>query len=198
MEFLDNLSENPIINFIVLFLGTFISEDLTCIAAGSLLSNQQISLVVAFSACFLGILVSDIALFFIGYYSNSYFIKYSWFQNLLENKKIEKLNKKFDKYGYFYIFITRLVPGSRLPFYISLGLLKKDIFKFISFFILACLVWVPLILSLSFYFSSYLNQYFKTYSTIIVILLVFVLFFIIKRYKSDDVTITNQESDNSR
>src|SRR6478735_7696288 len=52
--------------FVTFFFATFISEDAACIGAGALAASGEISIGLAISACFLGILVGDLGLYAIG------------------------------------------------------------------------------------------------------------------------------------
>jgi membrane protein DedA with SNARE-associated domain len=47
------------------------------------------------------------------------------------------------------IAVSRFIPGMRLPTYFAAGLLNTKLFRFSIYFLLAAIVWTPLLVGLS-------------------------------------------------
>ena len=61
-----------------LFVGTFITEDLSCVAAGIFAAEGRIDIVSATIACTLGIWLGDIGLYLIGWLSARGLLRWGW------------------------------------------------------------------------------------------------------------------------
>lgn len=131
--------------FISIFLGTFVLEDLALATGLALMNENKIGFETAFLACFLGISVGDIGLYFIGYLVSRFNFdkKYSFFKKY--RATISKI-KRSQALSYS-IVISRILPGTRLPTYLASGYLR---YPFINFFILTLIsvfLWVFIALS---------------------------------------------------
>lgn len=130
--------------FLSVFFGTFVLEDLALASALVLIAQQKLSFATAFFACFLGISIGDIGLYLLG--------------NIASHFKLEKRFSFFKKYNYniekfktsdfltYSIVISRLIPGTRLPTYISAGYLRYSFLKFTILTVISVFLWVLLAL----------------------------------------------------
>ncbi|MEZ6013603.1 MAG: alpha/beta fold hydrolase [Planctomycetota bacterium] len=128
---------------VLLALGTLISEDLACIAAGLLVADARLGFAPAAAACFVGILAGDMLLFLAGRLFGRAALGRRPLRWFVSEDAVARASRWFTERGVAMIFISRLTPGLRLPTYVAAGVLRTSILKFGLFFALAGLVWVP-------------------------------------------------------
>jgi membrane protein DedA with SNARE-associated domain len=131
--------------FVLLFFGTFVSEDAACLAAGALASAGQISFALAVTACFLGIAAGDIALYGIGRLFGTRFADSQFLSRFVSRERIVRASAWLNQRGAAVIFLSRFVTGLRLPTYLAAGFLRTDFLKFSTYLLIAAAVWTPVI-----------------------------------------------------
>ena len=134
---------------ISLAIATFVSEDLACITAGVLVAEGRISFSFAVIACFVGIFVGDMLLFFIGRYFGRAALRLPPLRWLIRPELLVSSSEWLSRNGSTAIFATRFIPGTRLPTYLAAGALHTSARKFTGYFLLAAAVWTPLIVGAS-------------------------------------------------
>jgi membrane protein DedA with SNARE-associated domain len=133
----------------LLAASTLISEDLTCITAGILVAQGRISFLLGAFACFFGIFVGDVLLFFAGRYLGRRALGRAPLKWFIREADVEKSSAWFSRQGLAVIFASRFVPGARLPAYFAAGLLNTSFWRFAIYFLLAGAIWAPLLVGLS-------------------------------------------------
>jgi membrane protein DedA with SNARE-associated domain len=135
----------------ILFIAasTLISEDLTCIGAGILVAQGRLGFLAGAFACFFGIFVGDVLLFFAGRLLGRPVLHRAPLKWLIRASDVEKSSAWFSRRGLAVIFTSRFVPGARLPTYFAAGLLDTSFWWFALYFLLAGIVWAPLLVGLS-------------------------------------------------
>jgi pimeloyl-ACP methyl ester carboxylesterase/membrane protein DedA with SNARE-associated domain len=134
---------------LLLAAATLVSEDLTCIAAGVMAAQGRIDFAAAAFACFLGIYVGDILLFFAGRYLGRAALHRAPLKWFLKAADVEKSSAWFSRNGMAVIGASRFLPGARLPTYFAAGVLKTKFWRFALYFFLAAAVWTPILVGLS-------------------------------------------------
>ena len=129
----------------VLFAGTFVSEDLTCISAGLLARARQIDLFVAVLGCFLGIFVSDLWLWATGRLIGRRVLRWRWIARRVSPESVERFGVKFDRHLGKAVVASRFLPGTRLPMYLAAGLVSKRPFAFTVWLLIAASIWTPIL-----------------------------------------------------
>lgn len=130
---------------LALFLGTFVSEDLACLAAGTLASSGRVDLWAAVTVCFLGILVGDILLYGAGRVFGGSLLESRLARRFVTSEQIDRGADWLRVRGASAIFVSRFVSGLRLPTYLAAGALRMPPLRFAAFFALAAAVWTPLL-----------------------------------------------------
>lgn len=143
-------AQDPFVQMTVVALATFVSEDLTCIAAGLLARRGVMDLAVAVLGCTLGIFIGDILLWLIGRVLGRRVLRIKWFARKLPPERLEKFGGWIDRNAGRAIITSRFVPGTRLPLYVAAGMLGQSTFKFIAWFLVAALLWTPFVVVLVF------------------------------------------------
>ena len=128
---------------LLLAIGTLVSEDLACIAAGLLVADGRLGFVPASAACFVGIFVGDMLLFLAGRALGRPAVKRAPLKWFVGEEALLRASRWFERRGIAVIFLSRLTPGLRLPTYVAAGILRTRITTFALFFAIAGVVWVP-------------------------------------------------------
>ncbi len=136
---IDSLSEMT-----ALFGGAFISEDLTCVAAGLLIRYDQVNWFVGIFGCFLGIFVSDLGLWLLGRVLGRRVRGWSWLNRRLSAERLQRFEVWFRRHGRGPVIAARFLPGTRLPLYVAAGVFGQRLGPFALWTFLAALVWTPL------------------------------------------------------
>ncbi len=147
-------AQNPWIQMVFVGLATFVSEDLTCIAAGLLARKGTIDLVVAILGCTLGIFVGDVGLWLIGRLFGRRALRWRWVARRMPMERFEQVGTWLDAHAGRAIITSRFVPGTRMPLYIAAGMLGTRSVRFFAWFLVAALLWTPTIVILVFLFGQ--------------------------------------------
>ena len=150
----------------VIALSTFVSEDLTCIAAGLLVSSGAIAAVPAILACFAGIFVGDGLLYLTGRYLGRPAVRRAPLKWLVTEADLDRSSEWFTHNGPTVIFTSRFLPGTRLPTYVAAGLLRMNVWRFSLYFLLAAAVWTPILVGLSIVLGHTFLTIFEVYQQV--------------------------------
>jgi membrane protein DedA with SNARE-associated domain len=131
--------------FITLFFSTFISEDVTCVAAGLAVASGAISLPVAIAACAAGIWVGDLGLWLIGRSAGTGVLTWRRVSEHLPVDVTQRFTAWFDVRGRRAILLSRLAPGTRLPLYLAAGACRISFGMFARWTAVAVSVWTPVL-----------------------------------------------------
>ena len=120
-----------------LVLGTLVSEDLTCIVAGTLVRRGDLDAVTAVAACAAGIYVGDLALWCVGRVFAS------------RVQKWPRVRDGISTYSGPIVLASRFAPGTRLPLYLAAGAFQTSFTSFAAWSLAAVLLWTPPVVLLS-------------------------------------------------
>ena len=129
--------------FSSIFLGTFLLEDLALAGALTLVNDQKLDGMTAFMACFLGISIGDLLLYFFGRAASLF--------NLEDRFTfIKGVRRKYSKmYGSnlltYSVILCRFIPGTRVPTYVIAGLFHYSFWTFFLITIITVGGWVGLL-----------------------------------------------------
>src|SRR5262249_49838637 len=126
----------------LIILGTFASEDLTCVTVGLLIRAGQVDLFLGLIGCFAGIFMGDLGLWLIGWLLGQG-LRWKWPPRRLPARRLEDLAGWFDRRGWLAVLSSRFLPGTRLPLYVAIGTLGRSPGRFALWTALAGLLWVP-------------------------------------------------------
>lgn len=130
---------------VLIALGTLVSEDLACIGAGLMVAHGTLTYPWAACAAFLGIFVGDLLLFGAGRFIGRPALRRRPFRWFIKESALQESTEWFSRRGPIVILFSRFVPGSRLPTYFAAGLLHLNFWSFFLFFLVAGLLWAPLL-----------------------------------------------------
>ena len=134
-----------VILMVMIALGTLVSEDLACIGAGLMVAHGGITYPWAALAAFLGIFVGDLLLFAAGRIIGRPALRRAPIRWFIKEGALQESTEWFARRGPAVILFSRFVPGSRLPTYFAAGMLHLSFWSFFLFFLVAGLLWAPLL-----------------------------------------------------
>lgn len=149
LPFLDTAT-GPLL-FAALVVATFISEDLTCLAAGLLVAAGRFDGFPAVAACFVGIALGDAGVWLVGRAAAGR----AWVKRRLPDPRRAELSHWFGRHGGKVAFVARFLPGTRVPLLLAAGVARRGGLRVLAWSVAAALVWVPtIVLSVAFFGQS--------------------------------------------
>lgn len=124
---------------------TFVSEDLTCIAAGVLVAQGKLSFPAGTAACLLGIVAGDMLLFLAGRLFGARALRWSPLARLVPTAMVDQGARWLQQRGMMVVLLSRFTPGLRLPTYFAAGVLPTKWLLFLTWFVIAAAIWTPLL-----------------------------------------------------
>jgi membrane protein DedA with SNARE-associated domain len=123
----------------IVFLSTFVLEDVAAVGAGLLLATGSLAWPWALGSCFLGIWSGDA-----GLYGIARIVGRNWFERSSLRRfsdRIQRSERWFAERGNSILIFSRLMPGARLPTYLAAGFLRLPLNRFLLVTGVASLVW---------------------------------------------------------
>ncbi len=150
MEFIESLVQRIVdmplwAAWLAIIVATFVSEDLTCVAAGLAAATGRISAWDAIGAAGLGIWLGDLGLYAAGKYIGKPALRRAPFKWFIHDEDVHASSDWFARRGSIVILLGRFVPGTRLPTYFAAGLLETGFVAFSLWALLAVVIWAPLL-----------------------------------------------------
>lgn len=158
------LSPGAIATF--LFGGGFVSEDLTCVSAGVLVSKGSLSYWLAALACTLGVWVSDSLIYFWGLLGRRGLLERVPLRWFVKRGQIERGAGMFERHGAKVLILSRFMPGSRVPIYLAAGFLHYPFPRFAAWMALAATLWAPVMVWLAMKLGHSLLAWLERYEKI--------------------------------
>ena len=134
---------------LALALSTFASDDLACVAGGLLVAAGRLDFWSATLACFIGIVVGDLILVAAGRWLGRAALQRWPLRGRVSAEGLARAEEWFAQRGGRAIFISRFVPGTRLPLYLAAGVLRAPWGRLALWFAAAVAIWAPLVVGLS-------------------------------------------------
>lgn len=134
-------------------LATLASEDLACVAAGLLVAAGGVDLWVALGGCLAGILLGDFGVWAAGRWGRQTTLG----KRLLRSVpayRLEEIHCWLTRHGSLTAVLSRFLPGTRVPVFLTAGLTGIPAGGFLTWAVVAALVWVPLVVLSVAYFGE--------------------------------------------
>lgn len=179
---LDQLTSYPVLLFIILIVATFVLEDAATIAAASLALLGKIAPFSAYIAVMIGIVLGDIGLYYGGFCSQ----KWRWLNQKMKKYDLNKYQEKVKEHAFMTIIISRFVPGTRLPVYLSMGYFNVPIEKFMIAVLIAVAGWTSLLFWGWYYIGAIIKDYLSPQYMIGFALILALAYYIIVRFRKNN------------
>nr|UOP04920.1 DedA family protein [Conchiformibius kuhniae] len=130
---------------VVCGFGVPIPEDITLVVSGIISGLGYANVHLMFAVGMLGVLVGDGIMFLLGRFYGERILQFRLVRKLMPPKRYAQVQKKFDQYGNYVLFVARFLPGLRSPIFMTAGMSGKVSFwRWLLMDGLAALVSVPL------------------------------------------------------
>lgn len=139
-------------------LGVPIPEDITLVAAGILAALGSISLAGALIAGFIGVMIGDSLLFFLGRKYGMSVLRLPVFRSVFTPKRISLAEKTILKNSRFICFTARFLPGLRAPIFLTAGIMGVRPAIFLGLDGFAALISVPVWVLIGYWFGTNLDE----------------------------------------
>jgi membrane protein DedA with SNARE-associated domain len=106
-------------------------EDTTLILSGVLVSHGFIKPLRALFVIYLGLLISDSLLYWVGKKYGRRVVEHKRFRKFISSEKLLKLEEKFRRWGVFVIILGRHLIGLRAQIFLVAGVMKMHPIKFL-------------------------------------------------------------------
>ena len=142
---------------------SLISEDLACITAGMLASENILSYEWALAASIIGIYLGDVFLYVLGRIGGIGLLRRIPFRWWISEERILQAENLFEEHGAKLIFSSRLLPGSRLPVYAAAGVLNYPAWRFLLFMFLAGSLSAVILVTLAYQLGEVVLDWLRVY-----------------------------------
>ena len=136
---------HPVMQALAIIGGTFILEDAATVMAGMQAQSGAISVPLAVVALYIGIIVGDIGLYGMGRLA----AMFPWALRLVPPQATRATREWLAGRVFHVVFISRFLPGARLPTYTACGFLGADFARFTLATSCATLIWTSALFALS-------------------------------------------------
>jgi membrane protein DedA with SNARE-associated domain len=127
---------------LAIFLGTLAYEDGATLFAAALAAGGRLDVRLGLASAFLGIWAGDIGLYALGSGFGSRIAQSRWLARFLTTEKLARAEEWFSRRGSAAIVISRLIPGSRLPLYVTAGAIRVPLPWFVALTGACGAIWV--------------------------------------------------------
>jgi membrane protein DedA with SNARE-associated domain len=138
-------------------LGFPMPEELPVVGAGIWVGQNWEERPLSFLAlpvCILGVVISDGLLYGIGRIYGTRLLEYRWIARLLPPEKRTRIENNFHHYGVKILLFARLLPGIRSPIFITAGIMKLPLKRFLLADGIYAIPGVSLLFFLAFWFGN--------------------------------------------
>ena len=137
--------------------GVPLPEDLTLLGAGYLAWRGQAPLWLMWIVGFIGIVVGDSSLYWIGHHLGPRITRHRWLSHHLTPARLARVERFFAKHGSKAILLARMAAGARGAFYLTAGTMGVRYRRFLLFDALAACISVSLWVFLGFHFGNHID-----------------------------------------
>ena len=134
---------------LIIILCTFVAEDPTCLAAGLLAAEGIIGFWWAALACTVGIFIGDMVLYALGRWLGRGALRRAPLKWIVKEHEIDRMAGWFGSpRGMLVIVSSRFIPASRVPTFVTAGILRLGLPRLSLLLFTAALVWTPVLMLL--------------------------------------------------
>lgn len=148
----------------VIAVCTFVAEDPTCLACGLLAAEGIIGFWWAALACTVGIFVGDMVLYLAGFTLGRRALGLPPLRWMVQEHEIDRMSAWFSSpRGLMVIVSSRFIPASRVPTFVTAGILRLSLPRLGLLLFVAALVWTPVLMWLGHTFGPPFMEQFPRY-----------------------------------
>jgi len=148
----------------VIAVCTFVAEDPTCLACGLLAAEGIIGFWWAALACTVGIFIGDMVLYMLGRTLGRKALRHPPLKWMVQEHEIDRMAGWFSSpRGLMVIVSSRFIPASRVPTFVTAGILRLSLPRLGLLLFVAALVWTPVLMWLGHTFGPPFMEQFPKY-----------------------------------
>lgn len=151
-------------------LGFPMPEELPVVIGGALAVHDDVRWWVMLPVCIVGVIIGDFCLYFIGRTWGSRMVERPFFRRLLPADKMAAIVDNFHKYGVKILLFARLTPGVRAPIFLTAGISKMSVWRFVIADSIYAIPGVTILFFLSFFFTERMKALVKNKGEVMTIL----------------------------
>jgi len=130
---------------------------LPVIIGGALVSHKELSLVwwIMLPVCVVAVVIGDAMLYGAGRWWGTRLLEYGWIKkHVLPPDRLKKIEDNFVKHGIKILLFARLTPGIRAPIFVTAGIVRLSLIRFIIADALYAVPGVALLFFLGYWFTE--------------------------------------------
>ena len=158
-QLLEAAGRHPAVQAGAIVLGTFILEDAATVLAAMEVETDKVTIVVALAALYLGIVLGDFGLYGLGRLA----ALFPWAHRWVPPQKAQSGRRWIESHVFKVVFVSRFLPGARLPTYTTCGFLNADFRRFALAAVTATLIWTSLLFGISLHLGKVLVEHLGTW-----------------------------------
>ncbi len=148
--------QRPLLEAGAIILGTFILEDAATVIAGMQVEAGKLPWQVALVSLYVGVALGDLGLYGLGRLA----ALWPWMLRLVRPKRRLKGQRWLQGRLVRVVFVSRFVPGARLPTYTACGFLAADFLQFAAAAVVATLIWTSFLFAVSLRVGHFIMNHF--------------------------------------
>ena len=175
----DLLHSNAWLIYLCSVIAPFIQEDIAVIGAVSAIISKVGHPIGLFVSISVGLIMSDLWKYWLGRAA----ITQDWARKYSEKPAVHKAREKLDKNMFKTIFVSRFLPGARIPLYIAAGFFKLPFSKFAASICITAIFYIGLIYFIFLGLGEIAGERLKTYLPLVALtgIILFLIFKWIKK-----------------
>jgi membrane protein DedA with SNARE-associated domain len=136
-------------------MGFPMPEELPIVLAGILAGHNLVFWWTMLPVCILAVILGDSCLYGIGRLWGPRLTQSSWVQrHFLPPEQLQRIESNFHKYGIRILLFARLTPGIRAPIFLTAGIIRLPLFRFVLADGLYAIPGVSVLFFLGYYFGE--------------------------------------------
>ena len=152
---LDLVGHDPAVQSALVIGGTFVLEDAATVMSAIAAHAGSIGTRLALFSLYAGIVLGDLGLYGLGALS----IRVPWVRRLLPPSRWQDGEAWLHDRVFRVVFVSRFIPGARLPSYTACGALHADLRRFLAAAVVATSIWTTLLFGVSLVVGELLLQH---------------------------------------
>ncbi len=161
--FLEAYTYLGVIVFLILTgCGLPLPEEVAIIFAGVQTSRGELNPLLAFACCMIGALIGDLCMYGIGrYFGRGLLRRGAWFSRLLTPETELRAEQMIRKHGLKVFLAARFLVGVRAPMYVTAGILRVPLARFLFMDGISATIVVGLVFGLSWHYGKHVEAIMK-------------------------------------
>ena len=147
---------HPVYQALSIILGTFILEDAATVLAAVQVEAGNIRMLVALGALYAGIVLGDLGLYGVGRFA----ARWPRLNRLISADRHARGHRWLSTRTFRVVFVSRFLPGARLPTYTACGFLRASFPQFALAAVIATSIWTSLLFVVSLRVGRLLMEHF--------------------------------------